>query len=49
MEIALQPIAGFEVKVVGGLIEQQQARLLQQQLGQSDAHLPAAGKLLRLP
>ena len=42
VEIALQPIAGFEVEVVGGLVEQQQAGLLQQQLGQRDAHLPAA-------
>ena len=49
VEIALQPIAGFQVKVVGGLVQQQQAGLLQQQLGQRDAHLPAAGKLLCLP
>ena len=49
VEIALEPVAGFEVKVVGGLVEQQQAGFLQQQLGQRNAHLPAAGKLLRLP
>ncbi len=49
VEIVLQPIAGFEVQVVGRLVEQQQAGLLQQQLGQRDAHLPSAGKLLRLP
>ncbi len=49
VEIALQPIAGFQIKVVGGLVEQQQAGLLQQQLGQRDAHLPAAGELLCLP
>ena len=49
VEVALQPVAGFQVQVVGGLVEQQQAGLLQQQLGQRDAHLPAAGKLLCLP
>ncbi len=49
VEIILEPIAGFEVKVVGGLVQQQQAGLLQQQLGQGDAHLPATGKFLCLP
>ena len=34
--------------MVGGLVEQQQAGLLQQQLGQRDAHLPAAGELFGL-
>jgi hypothetical protein len=32
--------------VVGRLVEQEQAGLLQQQLGERDAHLPAARKLL---
>ena len=32
--------------MVSRLVEQQQIRLRQQQLGQRDAHLPAAGKLL---
>ena len=32
--------------MIGGLVQQQQAWLLQQQLGQGDAHLPAAGELL---
>ena len=31
--------------MVRRLVEQQQVRLLQQQLGQRDAHLPAAGEL----
>ena len=31
--------------MVGGLVEQQQVGLLEQQLGQGDAHLPAAGEL----
>ena len=42
VEVPLQPIAGFEVEVVGGLVQQQQAGFLQQQLGQRDAHLPSA-------
>ena len=45
-QILLQPVARFEIEVVGGLIEQQQIGLDQQELGQPDAHLPAAGKLL---
>src|ERR1700722_11852710 len=49
VEIAFQPIASFQIEVVGGLVQQQQAGLLQQQLGERDAHLPAAGKLLGLP
>jgi hypothetical protein len=36
--------------VVGGLVEQQQRGFLQEQLGESDSHLPAAGELgLALP
>jgi hypothetical protein len=34
--------------MVGGLVEQQQRRLLQQQFGERDAHLPAAGELFGL-
>ena len=48
-EIFLQPVAGFEIKMVGGLVQQQQVGLLQQQLDQRDAHLPAAGKFFGLP
>ena len=48
VQIVLEPVARFEVEVVGGLVEQQQAGLLQQQFGQRDAHLPAAGELLGL-
>ena len=47
-QIIFQPVAGFEIEMVGGLVEQQQVGLLQQQLGQREAHLPAAGKLLGL-
>ena len=35
--------------MVRRFVQQQQVWLLQQQLRQRDAHLPAAGKLLRLP
>ena len=45
-QILLEPVAGFEIEVVGGLVEQQQVRLFEQQLGQRDAHLPAAGEFL---
>ena len=45
-EVLLEPVARFEVEVVGGLVEQQQAGAPQQQLGERDAHLPAAGERL---
>ena len=45
-QIFLEPVAGFEIEMVGRLVEQQQVRLRQQQLGQCNAHLPAAGELL---
>ena len=48
-EVFFQPVAGFEIKMVGGLVQQQQVGLLQQQLDQRDAHLPAAGEFFRLP
>src|SRR5207248_9434395 len=48
-EILLQPIAGFEIKMIRRLIEQQQVWLLQKQLGQRDAHLPTAGEFVSLP
>ena len=46
-KVLFQPVARLEIEVVGGLIEQQQIGLDQQELGQRDAHLPAARKLLR--
>ncbi len=45
-EVRLQPIAGFQVEVIGGLVEQQQVGFFKQQLGESEAHLPAAGEFL---
>ena len=49
IEIVFQPIAGLQIEVVGGLVEQQHVGLFQQQFGQGDAHLPAAAELLGLP
>ena len=41
-QVALQPLDRLHIQVVGGLIEQQQVGILQQDLAQGDAHLPAA-------
>ncbi len=48
-QILLQPVARFQIQVIGGLVEQQQIGFFEQQFGQRDAHLPAAGKLFRAP
>ncbi len=45
-QILLQPVAGFQIQVIGRLVQQQQVRLFEQQFGQRDAHLPAAGEFL---
>ena len=39
-----EPVARVEVEVVRRLVEQQERRPAEQQLGQRDAHLPAAGE-----
>ena len=49
VQIFFQPVARFEVEMVRGFVEQQQVGLLQQQLGQRQPHLPAAGKFVGLP
>ena len=43
-EIAFKPVAGFEIEVIGGLVEKQQVGFFEQQFGERDAHLPAAGE-----
>ena len=48
-EILLEPVARLEIEVVGRLVEQQQVRTAEQQLGERDAHLPAAGERLARP
>lgn len=44
-QIALEPLDCLHVEVVGWLVEQQQIGLLQKDLAQGNAHLPAAGKI----
>ncbi len=49
-EVLLEPVARLEIEMVGRLVEQQQPRSAEQELGERDAHLPAARKrLARLP
>src|SRR5438552_1281615 len=48
-EIFFQPVASFEIEMVRRLIQKQQVRLLQQQLGKRDAHLPSAREFVSLP
>ena len=48
-QVLLEPVAGVEVEMVGGLVEQQQVGPAEQQLGQRDAHLPAARERLGGP
>ena len=43
-QVRFEPVAGFEIEVVGRLVEQQHVGLLQEKLRERDAHLPAAGK-----
>ena len=45
-QIRFQPVARFQIQVIGRLVEQQHVGLFEQQLRQRDAHLPAARKLL---
>ena len=49
LQIRLEPVARFEVEVVGGLIEQKEAGLLQEQFGQGYPHLPSPTELLAGP
>ena len=42
---AAQPLDAFEVEVVRRLVQKQDVRVAQEQLGERDAHLPAAGEL----
>ncbi len=41
-EISLQPVHGIQVEVVGGLVEQQRARIAEEGLRQQHAHFLAA-------
>lgn len=42
---AAQPLDAFEVQVVSGLVQKQQVGMAQEELGERDAHLPAAREL----
>ena len=42
-QVALQPLDGLDVEVVGRFVEQQQIGILEQDLAEGDPHLPAAG------
>ena len=43
-QVILKPVARLDVEMVGRLVEHQELGLLQQQLGQRDAHPDAAGE-----
>ena len=45
-EVFFEPVARFEIEMVRRLVEEQQSGSCQQQLGERDAHLPAAGERL---
>ena len=42
---AAKPLDAFEIQVVGRLVQKQQVRMAQEELGERDAHLPAAREL----
>ncbi len=48
-EIILEPVAGFQIQMICGLVQKQKIRLGEQQLGQRNAHLPAAREFIGLP
>ena len=45
-EVALEPLDGLGVEVVGGLVEEQQVGLLEQQLAQRDAAALTTGEVV---
>ena len=48
-QIVFEPVAGLQVEMVRRLVEQQKIGLLEEQLGERDAHLPATGELFSPP
>ena len=46
VEVALEPLDGLGVEMVGGLVEEQQVGLLEQQLAQRDATALATGQVV---
>src|SRR5262249_30301992 len=49
VQVLFQPVARFEIEMIRGLVGQQEVWLSQQELGQGQAHLPAARKRFSLP
>ena len=49
VQVRFEPVARLEIEVVRRLVEQEQVRLAEQQLGQRDAHLPSAGERFGRP
>ena len=47
-QVVLQPLDGFDIQMVGGFVEQQKIRFLQQDFSQGNPHLPAPGIVLHL-
>ncbi len=45
-QVLLEPVARIEIQVVRRFVEEQEIRAAEQQLGQGDPHLPAAGERL---
>ena len=44
LQVIFQPLDGFDVQVVGRLVEQQHVGMAEQDLRQFDAHVPALGE-----
>ena len=47
VQVFFEPVAGFEIEMIGRLIEQQQVGPLEQELCERQAHLPATRELIR--
>lgn len=47
-QVVLQPLDGCDIQMVGGFVEQQKIRFLQQDFSQGDPHLPTPGIVLHL-
>jgi hypothetical protein len=48
LEVLLEPHAGLEVEMVGGLVEEKHGGLDEEGLGQGDTHAPTTAELARL-
>ena len=46
VQVGLEPVARVEIEMIGRFVEEQERRASEQQLGERDAHLPAAGECL---